>query len=184
MNEYKGLRFWKWTVILLALCNICLLLVMWIKPHSLFGPPHKEMPRDFVIRNLKFTDDQVKKYDALISNHRHAMDQARDEANNYRRQLFENLSQQGKFNTDADSLARLIGNDQRQIEIITYNHFVQVRAICTDTQKTEFDKIIVEVTKMMHGSGHRGGPPHGAPRNGKDDSHPPPREQPVPPENE
>ncbi len=189
MNDNKGLRFWKWAVILLVLCNLCLLGVIWMKPGQLFGGQHGGAPRDFVIHTLKFSDEQVKRYDSLITDHRRAMDQVRDEMTINRKQLFENLVKEGKFNPEADSLSRAIGDEQRQIETITYYHFAQVKAICTDAQKAEFDKIIVEVTKMMNGNGRGGRPPHGpgGPPERREDGNPPPpppRDRPGPPENE
>ena len=189
MDNNNGLKFWKWAVVLLVLCNVGLMLVIWLKPHPP-GLPNGEQPRDLVIRTLKFSDDQVKKYDSLINDHQHMMKQLHDETAQYRQRLFENLGKQGQFNTEADSLTRLIADGQRQIEIVTYYHFAQVRALCTDAQKAAFDKIIVEVTKKMNGNG-RGGPLPRHPENGsqerRDDGNrppPPPRDRPGPPENE
>ena len=176
MNENKHLRFWKWAVALLVLCNICLIAVIWFKLPMPFG--HKpEQPRDFVISKLKFSDDQVKKYDALIAAHQAAMQHLRIESTDLRRQLFNNLNNSSNT-TIADSFAGLIANNQKQIEVATYNHFVQVRAICTDDQKATFDKIIGDVTRMM--SGPRQGPPGKHPGDGQG----PPDGRPGPPEND
>ena len=43
----------------------------------------------------------------------------------------------------------------QQMEIITFRHFQQLRAICNDTQKAKFDEIIHEVLRMNA----RGNPP-------------------------
>ena len=167
MNEYKIPGIWKWSVLLLVFCNIGLILTIWLKP-NLGGNPRPETPRDYVIRNLTFTDDQVKKYDALIQVHRQAMDQLRKEGKEYRQLFFSNLGNESK-GINTDSVAQLIANNQKQIEMATYMHFRQVRALCNDAQKTEFDKIITDVMKKMNG-GMRGGPP---PRPG-DGQRPPP----------
>ncbi len=189
MSAQNGSKFWKWAVLLLVVCNIGLLLAIWLKPRMPFGHPGGEGPRDFVIHSLKFSGEQVKSYDALINVHKHTMDSLRDESMKYRQQLFGNLKNEGRSDADADSLAGLIANGQRQIELVTYNHFAQVRALCTAPQKAEFDKIIGEVTKQMNGDGRGAPPPHG-PGNGtpgrRDDGNPPPppRDRPGPPENE
>ena len=184
MNESKSLRLWKYAVLLLVLCNIALIATIWVKP-NFPGGRRPETPRDFVIRNLKFSDDQVKKYDALINIHRTSMDQLRKESMDYRTQLFNKLHENTNQGITPDSLSQLIAINQKQIELATYNHFAQVRAICTDAQKTTFDKIIGDVTKMMSGNkrggihpGDQGPPPRregpDAPENGR----------PGPPENE
>jgi protein CpxP len=176
MNENKGIRLWQWAVLLLVLCNAGLILTIWLKPHH-DGPPGGETPRDYVIRNLKFSEDQVKKYDVLIEQHQQDMRQLRKNASEYRQQLFAGI----KNGSSPDSLAQLIGNDQKQIEIVTFGHFAQVRALCTDVQKTTFDNIIGDVTKRMNGGpgGHHPPPGDGPPHHGEDGP-PPPGEQPPP----
>lgn len=182
---------WKWTVILLLLCNTGLILTLWLKP-AMHDGPRGETPRDYVIRNLKFSDDQVKKYDALIKDHQDAMHRLRHEAMEYRQQLFANLKNEHGSSGNTDSLAQLIANNQKQIEVVTYNHFAQVRTICTDAQKAEFDKIIGDVIKKMNGPGPGGphpptpdgqGPPpdreHGDDR--PQDGPPPPEDRGGPP---
>jgi periplasmic protein CpxP/Spy len=154
----KGYKILIWTVVLLVLCNIGLVATIWLKPGAKQG--HRG-PRDFVISSLKFSDDQVKQYDALIEEHQRSMRRLRREAMEYRQQLFNNIKNEGHGGVNADSLAGLIADHQRQIENVTYGHFVQVRALCTDAQKEEFDKIIGDVIRKMNGGGHGGPPPPG-----------------------
>ena len=185
MNDNKGIKLLRWAVLLLVLCNIGLIVTIWIKPHSEagHGPMNGETPRDFVVRNLKFSEEQTRQYDAMVKDHQQAMRQLRHEAMDYRQSLFSNLANESKAGSTADSLARLIANNQQQIEMVTYRHFAQVRAICTDEQKQEFDKIIGDVIKKMNGGmrppdDRRGPPPegHGPPpdRQGPPDGPPPP----------
>src|SRR5436853_166845 len=99
------------------------------------------------------------------------MQKLQHDAQGYRHQLFENMGS----SSGADSITHLIGSTQQQIEKVTYDHFSQVRALCTDEQKKEFDAIIGDVTKRMNG---RGGPPHhdraGPPPGDRPDGPPPP----------
>jgi protein CpxP len=157
MNEIKRIRLWQGTVGLLVLCNTALLLTIWLKPHSDgAGRGPGETPRDFVVRALKFTEEQTRQYDILVSEHQQAMRRLRQEAMGYRQLLFTNLKNQNADHTHfADSLAGMIANNQKEIEMVTYNHFAQVRALCTGPQKPEFDQVIGDVIKKMNG-----GPPH------------------------
>jgi hypothetical protein len=96
--------------------------------------------------------------------------------------LFNSLANDGNARLNADSIAMVIAGDQKQIELATYDHFVAVKAICNDKQKTKFDKIIGDVTKMMNGP-HHGAPP----RDGQGPPPPPPGgpdDRKGPPENE
>jgi hypothetical protein len=167
----KGTKILVWTVALLVLCNIGLILAIWLKPGAGDKGKH-ETPRDYVIRNLDMADEQVDKYDVLIHAHRQAMHGLRDEAMQYRRILFSGIGNKNNP-VNADSIAQLIAEAQKRIEIVTYEHFAQVREICTDAQKPVFDNIINDVIKKMNG-GMRpplpdrerhgdGPPPHGRP---------------------
>jgi hypothetical protein len=182
MNDNRALAIWKWSAILLVLCNIGLIITLWFKPQH-DNRPQPGGPRNFVIRELKFTDDQVKKYDELIKVHRSYMDPLNRDAMEYRRLLFNNLQREPN-GLNADSLIQLIANNQKQIETVTYAHFKQVRAMCTDAQKTEFDRIITDVMKQMNGGhaphhpGDRPGPP--PERREGDDHHPDDGQEPPP----
>lgn len=183
MNDNKGTGIWQWAVLLLVLCNTGLIVTMWLKPHR-EGPPRGISPRDQVISSLKFNDEQVKKYDVLVRAHQEEMRKLRDEGSALREALFSNLNNSIASSKIADSLAMAIGNNQKAIELVTFNHFSQVRALCTDLQKQEFDKIIVGITKNMTGGpgGHRPPPPG---EGGQDREHdgppPPPDGRPGPP---
>ena len=182
MSEKKALRLWQISTLLLLVCNISLMLSIWCRPGRGADGPRHEAPREFVIRNLAFSDAQIKQYDVLIPAHQQAMRRLRQEAMNYREALFANLNNPNRDTLLADSLTNLIATTQKQIEIITYNHFRQVRAICTDKQKPEFDRIIDDVIKKMNG---RGGPPppdgHRPPPDGPEAPPPPPDDREPPP---
>ncbi len=163
------MRILQWTIGLLVLCNIGLILTIWLKPGKDIAQ-YRETPRDYVIRNLNFSDGQIQKYEVLIKAHRTAMRSLNDEANEYRTSLFANLKNGQKADNNTDSLTTLIINTQKEIELVTYNHFAEVRALCTDAQKTEFDNIIGDVIKKMNGrpphpphEGHGPPPPHDGP---------------------
>ena len=177
MSTIKTYRILVWAVILLLLCNIALVLTIWLKPAVQSGP-RGESPRDFVIRNLKFTDEQVRQYDVLVHEHQQAMRRLRHEAMDYRRALFAHMKNDGKASLNTDSLAQLIAANQKQIELVTYEHFRVVRTLCNDAQKAEFDNIIGDVIKKMNGPGNG---PH-PPRPGGEGPPPPDGERPPPPE--
>jgi protein CpxP len=164
MNSNRALRIWQITAILLVLCNVGLILVLWFKPAAKHDGPRHGGPRDFVIGKLKLNDDQIRQYDELIGEHQAAMRTLRDEAMQYRQQLFSHLRDGGSA-VNKDSLGQLVANTQKQIEIVTYDHFAEVRKICNNDQKKEFDHIIADVIKKMNG-GMRPPPP--------DDRHGPP----------
>ena len=173
MEQNKSTRIWQWAVLLLVLCNIGLIVTIWLKPSTQWLPA-RETPRDFVIRNLKFDAQQVQKYDVLVTAHHEAMKRLGADAVSYRNALFTNLKYAGNGGLNTDSLAQLIANNQKQVELVTYNHFAAVRALCTEPQKAIFDNIITDVIKKMNGGPHKGPPPGDGPPPGEG---PPPNGQ-------
>lgn len=185
MNTNKGLNILLLVIGVLVLCNIGLMFMMWYKPAVQEWQPGKETPRDFVVRSLNFNPDQTAKYDILVKAHQQAMRRLRDEAGAYRQQLYACIKNVSAGNAP-DSLAQLIANSQKQIETVTYAHFAQVRLLCTEAQKQQFDHITGPLTQMMShgGGGHHPPPP---PRDGgPEENHaggPPSEEKPPPPPN-
>lgn len=174
MGDSRKYRLLIWAVVLLLICNIGLVLTLWLKPPQQ-GGPHREPPRNFVISNLGFSDEQVSKYDVLIEAHQDAMRRLRREAMTYRQTLFNGLKGNNNTAVNADSLAQRIAVNQKEIEVVTYEHFRQVRMLCTADQMPKFDAIIGDVIKRMNG---HGGPP---PRDGKHNGPPEERNGPPPP---
>jgi periplasmic protein CpxP/Spy len=161
MNGRGSYRIWQWAVVLLIICNMGLILTVWLRPCSAGAPPQGGQARDRVIRDLRFDDAQVKQYDELIRQHQQAMRPLRDEAARLHRLLFANLGSAHEDQKYADSLSQLIGANQQQTEMVTFRHFAAVRAMCTDGQKPMFDNIIADVMRQMGG---RPGPrPEGEP---------------------
>lgn len=175
MKENRAIRIWQWSVVLLVVCNIALMAFIWVRPGgAAHRGPGGRAARDYVVSELKFTDEQVKQYDVLIQDHQRAMRAMNEQAMNHRQQLFGHL----KDGAGADSLTRAIGNIQQQIEQVTFKHFEEVRKICTPAQQGDFDRIIGEVIRKLNGPGRN--PPHG---DRGDDQGPPPegdREGPGP----
>jgi len=175
MSDTKGTKIWQWAVLLLVLCNVALVAMIWLKPHpGRPAGPGGDGPRNEVIERLKLTDDQVKKYDVMIKDHQSKMQELNKASRELKKQLFSNVDEKGGTPKTADSLSAAIGTVQKDIELVTYNHFAQLKGICTEQQKQEFDKIIMEVTRNMN-NGRRGPRPGpDGPPPGRDGDAPPP----------
>ena len=184
MKEIKSIRIWQLLTGLLVLCNIGLLATLWLKQGFGVGtgigmrppnaPPTNGVgPINFVIEKIGFSNEQVTKYDLLITEHKTAMNKYKKEGKELREQLYSLLKTENKNEQLIDSIATQIANNQKQIELYTYHHFAAVRNLCNPTQKTEFDNVLLDVLKNMNRpappGGGGGGHPHGM--------HPPPPER-------
>jgi Spy/CpxP family protein refolding chaperone len=149
-------RFLKIVIIVLLIINIATLAFMWMQ-HAHHGPdgPARHDVAGFLEHELKFTDEQRKQFDVLMEEHHEQIENIQHNGRELHNHFFDLLNKQDSSAVKqlADSLAK----NQEQIELITFDHFKKVRAICTPEQQKKFDEIIDEALRMM--AQHQGPPP-------------------------
>ena len=150
---------------------------MWTRqgppPPPPFGPPGgpPRMPNGprgpgmFIVRELNFDDKQKEAFDKLKEAHHAKAMEIQDSLHTLKGQLFDGIpsGDMAKANAAADKIAAM----QKQLEIVTFEHFKQVRELCNEEQKTKFDKIIGNVLEML-------APPPGPPMGPHGPGGPPP----------
>lgn len=199
MGDSKISGFWKWLLILLVVCNLGLIMTIWIKPHS--GEPggrfeehehghdrggRRGMHRGPINfdRELNLTDAQRKQFDELRIAHEQRIDSIKQIAGRVREQFFDNLNAEAPDQAKLMALDAQLGDYHRQIELMTFNHFREVRALLDEQQKALFDKYIKGALKHMPEQPHSrndGGPGGPGPGCGPDGRPCPPGEEPMGP---
>jgi protein CpxP len=154
MQNNSQLKFWKWAVLLLVVLNICLLGSIWLKqngqsPNEMHRPPNGEKAADFLIEQLKFSKQQLTAFEKLKEIHHHAIDSLHEAGKEIHHLFFDHLKNEKQDTAQVSELAKAIAHNQTQIELVTFNHFKEVRNLCDDKQKVKFDEIIQEVLKRM-----------------------------------
>ena len=166
MNDIS--KIWKWMVALLAVLNIVLLVTVWcgrshrenrLPEMGEHGPQRGSKPSDILIHELNFSAEQSKQFETLKEEHQKAIRKLMDDGHTLRENFFELLKTDSVNEPMITVRAALISENQRNIELATFNHFQKVRAICNTEQKKHFDDIINDVLKQM-------GRPHGKPGEG------------------
>lgn len=141
MNNTK---FLKVVIILLLLINISTIAFMW------FNRPHpKDNIGDFFAKELHFTDKQKEQFNVLRDEHRQLRESLK-ELDKEKHDAYFDLLQ----NATVDSIAikkaiSVLVKIKEKEELGNFSHFQKVRAICDETQKKKFDKIIGEAARMM-----------------------------------
>ncbi len=169
MDTTTTIRAWKWFTVSLAILNValCVGILFRNQKNNMQRP---ERPDEFIISKLHFSDKQVHEFEELRDRHHDSVIVLQDEGRKLRTALFDNLKNANKTEAQVDSLMGAIGNNQKQIEYVTYRHFRQLREICNEEQKKIFDNIIEEIMKKMSGRPPR---PDGPPPPGQDGPPPP-----------
>ncbi len=152
MTNYKAINYWKGFALVMIALNILVLCVLLLKPFTSpehpRGRPTEEGPAKFIIEKLKFTPQQEADFTMLKLQHQSAIRKLRKEGRSLRESFFEGLKQDSVL-AEKEIIAQRIAENQKQIELVTYNHFQEVKKLCTPEQKLIFNKIIQEVLQQM-----------------------------------
>jgi hypothetical protein len=147
-------------LVILMLLNGILIFMLIKKPQENKRHPQK---RNFLIRELQFTDNQKDKFLSFDTLHRENMMRFDQQIRRQKDVMFNSFSESL---TNIDSLSLLIGELTRKKEVEVFRFFKSVRKICTKDQQAKFNKIISKALK-----GGLKGPPKGRrippPKDGK-----------------
>lgn len=158
----------KWLLLLVAILlvtNIITLSIYWsMKPAERpkntqgDGDRQKRMGQ-FMVNELKLDKEQETVYwqlrDTMISRQKPLMDSIRNTKKRFFDLLKEPSPQDSLLQAKADEIAVL----QKQLDLITFQHFQHVRALCKPEQVLKFDTVIKEIVNRMTGSGRNPGKP-------------------------
>ena len=123
--------------------NIASLSTIWLRPwESGVTVTSREFRRPvakdhFLNKRLDFTPEQQTRFDKLLSKHREALDSKVIEISSLRKELV-GLMRNQEFTAESEKIVQTIGQKQSELELINYNHFKEIMAICNDEQKQVF----------------------------------------------
>lgn len=137
-------RFISFIAAGLLIINIALVIFIALRKP---GPRHVP-PRDHIIEALHFTPEQVKKYDVLISWHQREIRKTEQEVLEMKNRMYLNLPDQS-LQDQNDSLMQTLGEMQVAIEKIHYKHFEDIRDLCRNDQKKDFEKLSKEMARLF-----------------------------------
>jgi len=156
--ENKSLKYWKSFSIILIILNVALIAFLIITP--MVSPPHRgprENPGRFIIKKLEFSSQQEAEFNKLREAHHDSVEGLQFKLRKLKKSFFDGLKSESEFK-NKDSILNKIAENQRQIDLVTFDHFEKVRKICNPKQKIIFNDIIQEVLERL------GKPPIDSPR--------------------
>lgn len=200
MDVFSKKRITGWAVVILVLLNLALLATIWInKPGKaeprVKGQGQQTEPEDrlnqgqnrrleqqrrlaeFLIHELRFTRDQMKRFEALRHEHHQKARELKKKTMDLRKEMMNELLAEKPDRDKARALSRSIGETFREIEETTFDHFLDLVNLCQPDQKPKFKQLLHEILDMMKPPYH--GPPRGQPR--KRPKRPPPHHDGPPP---
>ncbi len=162
MNSLKNNKYIGWVVILLAILNVALLVFIWNGNNRLPRQPKNSGIRVFEER-LELNETQAKQLKQLRDEHFKTIQRLRNQTLETRKGLH-SLWAEDDASNKVTELTQRMGTLHAAIEKATFDHFAQIRAICSPEQQKIFDALIQDVLRQ----GERPGPQNGRmPREGR-----------------
>ena len=153
------------TIVVLVIINIAALLLLWL------GKPKHDNLRDtenigdekvriqeMLKEELGFSSEQTEKFLKLRENHHKKSIRLNDELVLVKRKMFEE-AMYGDKTIISDSLLNLSLEKQTELELLTFQHFLKLKEICTPEQQNK----LFEIVHRLLGKAQQSNPPPGAP---------------------
>ncbi len=163
MNYFTKKRLLFWGIILLVIMNVSSLATVWYQQHRFPFPPAPDRPppqrtNQFLSRELGLTDAQAEEFQELQRQHFDKARRIQEAIREMKNKFFGELSTASPDTLKAKRIALEIGEKQSELELMTFNHFLELKNKCTFEQKSRFDGLIQELIRTM-GRQHK--PPPG-----------------------
>ena len=104
-------------------------------------------PKQVIIDKLHLGEKQVARYEVLIEQHRASLKPLNEEIQETKSRLYATLA--NEVITDKDSLIDRLGDLQMQIENVHYEHFLEIKKLCTHQQMADFKALSGELAKYF-----------------------------------
>ncbi|WP_055444800.1 periplasmic heavy metal sensor [Lacinutrix himadriensis] len=114
-------------------------------------------PMSFLRKELKFNAAQLEKLQTINATHHEKMMRTSDDLRDLKDALLNNISNASVDEKAIDSITRLIGDKQANLEKEVYYHFNSIHDLCDEKQKVKFKKIIKDA--LRRGGDEGGRPP-------------------------
>jgi hypothetical protein len=99
--------------------------------------PKREGPRNEIIQRLQFDEQQIKAYDTMIQQHRKAIRQLDNEILELKKSLYKQLTSKEDLIAQ-DALLNSLGEKQKALEQVHFEHFKQIHQLCKPSQEAYF----------------------------------------------
>jgi hypothetical protein len=109
---------------------------------------HPIKPKDIIIERLQFDAHQIKKYDEYIQIQRKTVRDLKSEIRDLKSDLYSQLNTTQDDST-IDSLMMEISERHQELERSHYNHFLDIKSICTKEQLPLFEELSSDLTEIF-----------------------------------
>ena len=147
MKNLLNSKIVSWLIALLVVANITTLAFFWI---GHFKNQKENSPKEFLSKNLNFSKSQKNAYFILAKEHNESAKIIRDQIKNDKESLFQLFKSDTINDSVRNDKALKVSMSIQALDILTFEHFMKVRAICTEEQKPQFDELIKKMVNAVN----------------------------------
>lgn len=155
MRNLLNNKLTSWLIAFLMVANIGTLSFYWANH---FKMRRDNSPREFLAKELNFTENQKRAYFDLAEEHNQQAKKIRSLIKTNKEAFFQLLKTDKIIDSTRDNAALQVSLSIQSLDILTFEHFKKVRALCTEEQKKEFDELIQKMFNAVN-SPQQGTPP-------------------------
>ena len=147
MRNLLNNRIAAWLIGLLILANIATLTFFWI---GHLKKQRDNSPKYFLAKSLHFSETQKNTYFELAKNHNKNANEIREQIKIDKENLFQLLKTDQIVDSVKNNAALKVSLSIQSLDILTFDHFKKVRALCTEEQKPKFDELIQKMVNSVN----------------------------------
>lgn len=155
MKDLVKNKFTAWLIVLLILANIVTLVFFWLGHFKL---ERDNAPKEILAKELHFSEDQKNIYFDLAKEHHEAAEIIRTQIKFNKDNFFQLLKSDKIIDSTRNNAALKVSLSIQSLDILTFEHFKKVRAICTNEQKPKFDELVQHIINTVNNP-QQGPPP-------------------------
>ncbi len=106
-------------------------------------------PRNTIIDKLHFSESQITQYDELIKWHRSEVNKAQGDLMKCKKKLYILLAENANDSMLKKSCFEDIAAAQRNIELIHYKHFEDIKKLCNSEQEQYYKLLTEEIADLF-----------------------------------
>jgi protein CpxP len=145
----NNLKFYKIVIGILVVLNLATLTFLWLGGHCRENDPEKGRAGEFLIRELTLTSPQQDDFGRLRDRHQKSLLILQEQDRVLHDRFFETIFLPFPDTVEANMIADSIASLRRQMEMLTFEHFHQLRQLLTAEQTAKFQQIFQQALERV-----------------------------------
>jgi periplasmic protein CpxP/Spy len=145
MNKNKFLTY---SVVALFIINIITLSFFFFKKDTRPNERNRPRPKEIIIDKLDFDKQQIESFDKLIKVHKSSIEALDHKIKDSKNNLYQQLSI-SENQIVIDSILSTLNKYKSEIELIHFNHFLDIKKLCKPEQLDNYNDLTLELSKIF-----------------------------------